>query len=498
MRTRSKASLADVPEQVWLDRGRANALATFHRTARRVPAYRAFLGEHGVRPRDIRTFEDFQGLPTTSKESYLLRYDLVELLPAGSLAGSCVITCSSGYSGEPLFWPRLKRQDDGAVRGMDALYSLFGIASRRTLAVNTFTLGVHVGGQMCTDLSLRVARMPGRKLTFVTPGASIEDILELVKHLSPRFEQTIIWGYPSLVHKVVTRGASAGIDWARLDTFLACAGDGFTESWRRLMVNMIGGRPHPMRVSALFGSADGGLMGFDTPASLLLRQLAHDRPEVKESLFRGQTPLASIQFNPMGRFFESINGELALTCWQAVPMVRYSLRDVGDAIPFSEAASQLQACGICLPDALAGIGVAPEHVWRWPFLSCFGRADGTVSIVGSNIHPYALQHVFASHPEVSHFKLTVEDDAEGGSRLAVYVEVRHGALRSDARARLERRLHDEVLEALLKANPDYVAAYRDDRQAADPLIHVVGRGRGPFAEDAGRWKRSHLHRERAR
>lgn len=490
---RDRTDPSAVPEQVWTQRGQDKALAVFRRAARSVPAYRAFLKEHGIRPRDIRTFEDFQQLPATSKENYLLKHDLAELMPGGTLEGTCVVTRSSGYTGQPIFWPRAKRQDDGAVKGIMALYSLFDVGHKTTLALNTFSLGAHVGGQMCTDLSLRGARMPRNRLAFATPGASVEDTLEMVKHLSPRFEQTILWGYPSLVHKIVVTGAEAGIRWEELNTFAICGGEGFSEGWRRLMVSLLGGHPHPMRVCALYGSADGGLMGFDTPYSLLARQVAHDHESLQDRLFRGQPPLAFVQFNPIGRFFESVEGELALTCWQAIPMVRYILRDAGDVLSFSVLMEHFRSCGVDPDEATRANGILPQHVWRWPFLSCFGRSDGTVSVVGANVYPHTLQHVFSAHKEVSHFKLAVEDDAAGQSRLTVYVEWADGVPSPEAVQHFEQALHDQVVDALLRGNWDYRGAMRDDPTAADPRIVIVPHKSGPFAGDSGRWKRSYLH-----
>lgn len=491
---RARPGLADIPEEVWIQRGQAKALSAFRRAARAVPAYRAFLKKHGIRASDVRNFDDFLRIPVTNKENYLLKYELPELMPAGSLDGACVISRSSGYSGDPIFWPRLKRQDDGAVRGMGALYSLFDVARKPTLALNTFALGTHVGGQMCTDLSLRFARMPGNKLAFATPGASVEDTIELVRHLSPRFEQTIIWGYPAMVNAIVKGGIESGIRWSDLNTFAICGGEGFSERWRRLMVDLLGGGPHPMRVSSLFGSADGGLMGFDTPLSIAARKAAHDNRTLQDCLFGGQPPLAFIQFNPIGKFFETVDGELALTSWQAVPMVRYSLHDAGDVIPFSVVMDRFKSCGLEPGNLLQANHANLESLWRWPFLSCFGRADGTVSIDGANVYPHTLQHILVNRSEVAHFKLAAEEDATGRPRLAVFIELCGDSLPGkEQTAQLEQDLHALILDCLLAENSEFRSSYHEDPGCADPRVVIVAKGSGPFANDGGRWKRSHVY-----
>jgi phenylacetate-CoA ligase len=470
-------------------------MTVFRRAARTVPAYRAFLKEHGIRPRDIRTFEDFQQLPTTSKEDYLLKYDLAELMPGGRLDGSCVITRSSGYSGNSLFWPRLKRQDDGAVLGLHAYYSLFDISQKSTLLLIGLALGTHIGGQFMTDVSLRVARMPHTRLTVATPGESIDDIIELVKHLSTRFDQTIVIGYPSLLQQLSAVGAERGVQWSTVNAFLISGGESWSEDWRRLVVGLVGGPSHLMRVSGIYGSADGGFMGFETPFSILAKQLSHERANLRRRLFGGRPNAAFVQFNPAGRFFERIDGELSLTCWQAVPLVRYRLHDAGEVMPYSAVVQHFGSCGLAPDELLASHGVRPEHIWRWPFLSCFGRSDGTVSVVSANVYPHSLRHIFAAHRELSHFKLAVEGEGGSDSRFVVYAECAPGRpLSAGTRQRLEQKLHDEIVATLLQRNAEYRDALRTHPEVADPRIVIVPHGTGPFAEDAGRSKRFYIHR----
>ena len=56
----------------------------FHRVAVSVPAYRAFLREHGVEPGEVRTFADFERLPLMTKENYHRRYPLPDRCRQGT------------------------------------------------------------------------------------------------------------------------------------------------------------------------------------------------------------------------------------------------------------------------------------------------------------------------------------------------------------------------------------------------------------------------------
>src|SRR5947209_5807856 len=52
------------------------ALELFESVAATVPAYRAFLAEHGVDPAAVRDIGDFWALPLLTKDNYLRRYPL--------------------------------------------------------------------------------------------------------------------------------------------------------------------------------------------------------------------------------------------------------------------------------------------------------------------------------------------------------------------------------------------------------------------------------------
>ena len=88
--------------------GQRKAMGLFREASTKVAAYRRFLEEHGVDPAAVRSFADFQALPMLDKSNYLVpnREQLQDLLVGGRITDYYAIGRSSGYSGEPLFWPR--------------------------------------------------------------------------------------------------------------------------------------------------------------------------------------------------------------------------------------------------------------------------------------------------------------------------------------------------------------------------------------------------------
>ena len=55
------------------------ALALFESVAATVPAYQAFLTEHGIDPAAVRDVDDFRALPLLTKDNYLRRHPLAQL-----------------------------------------------------------------------------------------------------------------------------------------------------------------------------------------------------------------------------------------------------------------------------------------------------------------------------------------------------------------------------------------------------------------------------------
>ena len=155
---------------------------------------------------------------------------------------------------------------------------------------------------------------------------------------------------------------------------------------------------------------------------------------------------------------------------------------------------RLQSCAVAPKALLDAQGAVPDSMWQWPFVSCFGRSDGAVTVAAANVYPHMLQHVFAASPHVSHFRIAVEGGGGSANRFVVYVELAQRANLSDgAAARLKRRLHDGVVGALSRVSSEYRESLVEAPQVADPTIVLVPYASGMFAEDAGRQKRSHIH-----
>src|SRR5207248_8422877 len=128
--------------------------------AQEVPAYRAFVNEHGIDPTTIQTFDDFKTLPLTDKQNYQYRHSLAHLCRGGSLKNCDMLAVSSGSTGQPTVWPRSIVDEFAIARRFEqAFYDSFRADERRTLAIVCFALGTWVGGMYtascCRHLAAR-------------------------------------------------------------------------------------------------------------------------------------------------------------------------------------------------------------------------------------------------------------------------------------------------------------------------------------------------------
>jgi phenylacetate-CoA ligase len=133
----------------------------FRGAARDIPAYREFLTSQGIDSADVKTYADFQTLPLTTKQNYMLAYPLPALTRDGRLAECEMVAVSSGSTGKPLFWPRSSMHElDIATRFEHVFHGSFHADTRPTLVVICFALGSWVGG-MYTALCCRYLAQKG-------------------------------------------------------------------------------------------------------------------------------------------------------------------------------------------------------------------------------------------------------------------------------------------------------------------------------------------------
>jgi phenylacetate-CoA ligase len=448
-------------------------LALFRETAAGVPAYRALLSEHGVDPAAVRTREDFARLPLLTKDGYLRRYPLAARCRGGELSTCDFVAVSSGSTGEPTLWPRFV-SDELAVasRFEHVLHDCFEADRRRTLTVVCFPLGTWVGG-MFTAACLRHVAVKGYPIVTVTPGNQRPEVLRVVRALAPTFEQTVLLGYPPFLKDVVDAGLAEGLRWSELGVKLVLAGEVFSEEWRGLMGERAG-LSRPLHDSAsLYGTADAGVLGNETPLSVCIRRFLADRPDAARALF-GEARLPTlVQYDPWARWLEEQEGTLVLSADGGVPLVRYHIDDTGGVVPYATMIARLRDLGL---DAEAEVRRQGDRGVRpLPFVYVFGRSHFAVSYYGANVFPETVSIALEARETrdwvTGKFVMEVEEDVDRDRQLHVAVELAPGAEASEARENLAA---DGIASVLRRLNSEFASYVPPERQRPRVTLWPAG------------------------
>ncbi len=452
----------------------AAALALFHSVAADVPAYAAFLREHDIDPASIRTIEDFQRLPLTDKVTYLRRFPLAQLCRGGTLQGCDMVAVSSGSTGTPTFWPRAQTDELAIARRFEqAFFDSFRADSRSTLAVVCFALGTWVGGmytaQCCRHLASR-----GYPMTVITPGNNKAEILCVVRELGLQFDQVVLLGYPPFLKDVIDAGVAEGLDWPRMHVKLVMAGEVFSEEWRTLVGQRSGSTDPCFDSVSLYGTADAGVLGNETPLSICIRRFLAQNPQAARELF-GESRLPTlVQYDPRVRFFDvTPERTLQFSGDNGAPLIRYHIADSGGLMGYDEMLGFLKRHDF---DPIAEVQRSSDRGIRpMPFAFVFGRADFTISFFGANVYPENVTVGLEQSPidqwVTGKFVMRAREDEDHNAYLSIVVELGPGVTPSTEMA---ETIAASVQQHLLRLNSEFGAYVPPERQRPRVQLAALG------------------------
>ncbi|HEY2402652.1 MAG TPA: hypothetical protein VGI23_20025 [Steroidobacteraceae bacterium] len=426
-------------------------LNLFRRTVQEVPAYRQFLATRRFDPAAVRTLEDFARLPLLTKQNYISAYPLPARCRGGTVSGNEMIAMSSGSTGKPFAWPRsVEHELEGATRFEQIFARSFAADRRSTLVVICFAMGSWVGG-LYTAQCCRYLAQKGYPLTVVTPGNNPGEILRVIDDLACYFEQVVLAGYPPFLKDVVDRGVAQGLDWKRYQVKMILAGEVFSEEWRSLVCERVGAGDPGSATASLYGTADAGVLGNDTPSSIAIRRFFGAHPEAARTVF-GESRLPTlVQYDPCSRYFETYQDTLVVSGESGVPLVRYHIADKGGIFEYDELLQRVRDLGGDPVAELDERGIAPL-----PFVYLFGRADFTVSYFGANVYPENVS-VGLEQPRIrdlvsGKFVLHVVESAQRDKEMHVIVETAPGV---GSPADLAEMIGASILGQLLRLNSEF-------------------------------------------
>ncbi|GAX34478.1 phenylacetate--CoA ligase family protein [Nodularia sp. NIES-3585] len=451
------------------------ALNLFYDVATNVPAYKAFLAAQNIDPTAIQTFADFQQA-LINKENYISRYSLAQLCRHGKLEACDMIAASSGSTGKPTFWPRFFTDElQIATRFEQIFHDSFYTDTRRTLAVICFSLGTWVGGMFTTNCC-RYLASKGYPLTVITPGNNKEEILRIVQEIGGAFEQVVLLGYPPFLKDVIDTGIARGLEWQQYQIKLVMAGEVFSEEWRSLVGERVGAQNPCYNFASLYGTADAGVLGNETPLSICIRRFLAENPDAAKALF-GESRLPTLlQYDPSSRLFEVEDNTLLFSGDNGIPLIRYNIMDTGGIISYDAMLEFLAEWGFDPVENLRSqTQQLPRGIHPLPFVYVFGRSNFTVSYFGANIYPenvtVGLEQGAIPEWVTGKFVLQVKEDVDQNRFLSIVVELAPGVESSEDK---QQAITSSILSQLLRLNSEFANYVSPEYQTPQVTLAPMG------------------------
>lgn len=448
------------------------ALNLFYQTAKEVPAYGDFLQKQGVQYKKIKTIEDFgKYVPVTNKQNYISQYPLHMLSPRGDLFSNQIIAASSGTTGRPFFWPRGPIQDAEGIELHEKIYrDIFQTHKLKTLVIVCFSMGEWVAGLFTATSTLGVAGK-GYKINVVTPGLERASAVKSIQTLGHYYDQIIIAGYPPFLKDVLDECVQSGIDWSKLNVKLLMAGEGISEEWRDYVLKEVrASNPYTDAIN-IYGSADATMLGHETPASILIRRMYNRRPRLRQEVFGTSNLSSLVQYYPMKRYFEAVDGGLVVTAQTGIPLIRYDTQDKGGIYTFNELVRPIKERFNDVDDDL----IPGMNSWRrLPFIYLHGRPSSIITFYSVNIYAEnvkaALMDKRLRQVVSGRFTMGTQYLTNMDQKFVINIELSKGVHGKQINRKLALEI---IVKKIRRLNAEYAYLHKSIRRKAEPKIEFI-------------------------
>lgn len=456
--------------------GELNAGLVYFNTVRKCSGYRTIVKEHlGYVPKSI-SVKKFHSLPVLDKNNYVRRFDIEEIC-AKPLWQGYTFQRSSGFSGNPTYWPQQKletRKFYTVFRWMCDKY--FNPSRAPMLFIIGFSLGTWAGGTDLFRLTSEYSLYSGRPAVTIAPGENVAESLEILRLFGGFFSRIHIIGNPLYIKRIVDLGKD--LAWDKLKVSFATGGESTTEPWREWIAKGIGVdiEKEPMRIHNTYGTTDFGLgTATETSLSIAIKRLAINRPSLAQAIFDRRRNLPNLyQYNPLNHYLEQHGEEVLVTSWSHLPLIRYNVHDRSKVISYQKLKNILADFKVNIKELGLQYGYCPEL----PFIFVDSRTDGTVSIGGANVYPSNIEVALLENSElgriVEHFYLRIKEDDQSNYYLNVELIIANiKEMAQNQKDSLIARAEELFLEVLLRDNSEYNVTWRNNPDVS-PKVTLAG------------------------
>lgn len=449
-----------------------HALELFHKAAKSLPAYRAFLEAHEFDAEKVKSVEDFKTIPLSNKKNYLRKYPQEQLVWQDLTEEPILLCSTSGSTGEPYYFPRTDRLSEQYSFLIEDYLSRSSRKGSRTLVILGFGMGVWIGG----IITVRAFEIAGARMktsiSILPTGYHKAEIFKALRKLAPDYDQTILVGYPPFIKELVDEAEVEKINLEQLNIRLLFAAEAFTEKFRQYVCEKARVTNPLLDTLNIYGTAEIGAMAYETPLSIMIRQLAAGKSELFDDIF-GQiekTPTLA-QYNPEFMEFEEKDGEILLTGNNALPLIRYAVGDHGGVLSYQRMQNILEQNGIDINTEARKFGI-DETIQYHPFVYVYERKDLSATLHGILIYPEYIKEALLDdrlNPFLSErFTMITKNDEKEDQYLEINLELQREVLES---AELMTAAQSTIHEYMTKKSSEVaeISRTKDSKQ----LLKIV-------------------------
>jgi len=468
------------------------ALASFHETAEKVPAYRDFLSAHGLENhKQVKTIADFKEIvPVKDKESYIKRYPLDQRC-IKEMHNSIMFTTSGGTTAEPIL-VNLQQNETNLNEFRSLLHYTFkDYFSKRVLFINAFSQGSWTAGVNASSLFGGVAQDPKNNFSVVSPGLNAELTISIIDRVGEFYDIILVAGCPSFLRLLYYEGVKRGLNWNAHKIVLFSGGESMAK-FKHFFKDSFNINPYTDLFN-LYGATEAWPIGGSTPLTYLVEELYEQNP----THFSLNGAASFFQTVPFMSYLEELDGELLITRDSKstiMPLIRYKLSDAVKLYKYKEMENIWRNHFNVDPTVMLKERGFSGAILKLPFLAVKGRSDQSAIVVGVNVYPHDLTDALnlAEDTLINNFSFGLDGVEE---RFVIYLELFPGVSISPSDLpSVTKKYHDLVVENLSKINIQWYEYYKAVPMA-DPIIKICAHGEGPFKDDHKRVKQQHLFTE---
>ncbi len=416
--------------------------------------------------------KSFENIPVTSKNLFLKKFSLTDLLIPPKLQQTLIFTSTSGSTGDPYYFPRTYSIDYqySIIVELFLKQSSYGFP-KPTLVLVCFGMGVWIGGLITYQAFEIAARRSNLPISILTPGINKVEIFKALKKLSKYYDQTIIIGYPPFIKDIVDESWSNGIDLKKIKIRFIFAAEVFSEPFRNYLAKAVGIKNVCRDMMNIYGSADIGAMAIETGISTLLKKIIYNNKSVYKDFFNTENKMPTIaQYDPRYISFESLNGEILITGMNAIPLIRYAIGDHGYVFTYKQVRNILKKNNISLNKELIKNSIL-DSTYELPFICIFERSDFSTTIYGLQIYPEIIRESLLKpllkKYVTGKFVMSTKFDKKHNQYLEIIVELKNKIPKSDRVTKIAQNI---IFTHLTQKSSEYRELKSYLKERAIPVV----------------------------